>query len=225
VHVSFLADPSNPTPVILPMIGQIGTYEHDEEPHCYLHGYVSSRIMRHGSNAEAGLPISLAATKLDGLVLSLTPNSHSYNYRSAVLQGSATVVEDVDGKVWAMHLVTNGVVEQRWENTRTPPDNVEMQSTRILKVKIESASAKVREGGPGDDKKDTDRGDVVSKTWTGVVPVYERLGAPIASNYNQVGKVPGYLKSYVDTQNEGAQRHANEAAMKVYGAGKKKADD
>ena len=40
-----------------------------------------------------GLAITIAATKVDGIVLSLTPNSHSYNYRSAVLFGYGSLVE------------------------------------------------------------------------------------------------------------------------------------
>ncbi|KAG4220936.1 hypothetical protein PC116_g30585, partial [Phytophthora cactorum] len=67
----------------------------------YLHGYVSSRFINlsrnaskqgegEGEKAEEGLPICVAASQVDGLVLSLTPNSHSYNYRSATLFGHAT---------------------------------------------------------------------------------------------------------------------------------------
>lgn len=61
---------------------------------CYLHGYVSSGIMKQArGNADSGLAITIAATKVDGIVLSLTPNSHSYNYRSAVLFGYGSLVE------------------------------------------------------------------------------------------------------------------------------------
>ena len=48
-----------------------------------------------------GLPLTVAATILDGFVLSLTPNSHSYNYRSAVLFGHALLVTNVEEKLWA----------------------------------------------------------------------------------------------------------------------------
>lgn len=61
------------------------------------------------------------ATHVDGLVLALTPNNHSYNYRSAVLHGYATQVTQTEEKVWAMERITNGVVPDRWENTRVPP--------------------------------------------------------------------------------------------------------
>lgn len=98
---------------------------------CYLHGYVSSRIMNLSrASGGKGLPICIAASKVDGLgdlfitpcsdccrwhliVLTLTPNSHNYNYRSAVLFGYATLVEDVEEKIWAMELITNSVVPDR----------------------------------------------------------------------------------------------------------------
>lgn len=76
----------------------------------YLHGYVSSRLMRLGAAGEVeGFPLTIAATHMDGLVLALTPNHHSYNYRSAVLHGYATPVTDVEEKLWAMEKITNNV--------------------------------------------------------------------------------------------------------------------
>lgn len=61
---------------------------------CYLHGYVSSGVMKQArENPKDGLAITIAATKVDGIVLSLTPNSHSYNYQSAVLFGFGSLVE------------------------------------------------------------------------------------------------------------------------------------
>lgn len=82
----------------------------------YLHGYVSSRLMRlpEASGAAAGkgggdggdgagvaeedregaekgrvkgVPVTVSATSLDGIVLALTPFAHSCNYRSVVVYG------------------------------------------------------------------------------------------------------------------------------------------
>ena len=79
-------------------------------------------------------------------MLSLTPNSHSYNYRSAVLHGVATLVTDTAEKLWAMELITNSVCPGRYQNSRVPPDAAEMSSTQIMRMKVDSGSAKVREG-------------------------------------------------------------------------------
>lgn len=159
----------------------------------YLHGYLSSRLMRLGSTSpsdiEDGLPLTIAATHLDGLVLALTPNHHSYNYRSAILHGFATSVVDAEEKLWAMEKITNGVVSNRWENSRIPPTKTEMTSTQLLKVRIVDASAKVREGGPSDDRADMKNEEVRSKTWIGVVPTWTMYGEPVAGLENRVAKV------------------------------------
>ena len=68
--------------------------DQDVQRDCYLHGYVSAGLMKRArETSEGGLAITIAATKVDGIVLSLTPNSHSYNYRSAVLFGYGSLVE------------------------------------------------------------------------------------------------------------------------------------
>lgn len=207
LHVSFAPNADEPFPAILPMIGAMGSFEYpssglDEPLDCYLHGYVSSRLMRLARESADGLPICVAATKVDGFVLSLTPNSHSYNYRSAVLQGYARPVESDEEKVYAMQLITDKVVAGRWENTRVPPDNVEMTSTTILRVKIESGSGKIRQGGPHDEPKDENRDDITERVWTGVVPLYEAFDAPVPSATNKVKQIPAYLDQYVTEVNK-----------------------
>ena len=186
------------------MIGVMGSYEYpssdiNEPQDCYLHGYVSARMMRLGRDTEKGLAVSIAATKVDGIVLSLTPNSHSYNYRSAVLQGYAKPVEDKAEKLYAMELITNKVMPERWQNTRTPPDGAEMSSTTILRVTIETGSGKIRQGEPHDENKDLDRADVTDHVWTGVMPAYEAFGEPIPSATNKVASVPSYLAKHAST--------------------------
>lgn len=165
------------------------------------------------ADPEKGLPITIAATKFDGIVLSLTPNSHSYNYRSAVLFGYGSLIEDVEEKIWAMRLVTNSVVPDRWENTRSPPDGAEMASTTILKVKIVNGSGKIRTGGPGDEKKDTEREDVVSKTFTAVVPAWQAFGEPVRGGSGRVDSVPEHLRTFLDEANSTNEEYAKAAAV------------
>lgn len=64
-----------------------------------------------------------------------------------------------------MELITNSVVPDRWKHTRVPPNAAEMQSTQILKVKIDSGSAKVREGVPIDEKGDLGNMEVLGSVW------------------------------------------------------------
>lgn len=224
LHVSF-NPPNSPFPVIIPMLGQMGSFARPSADmgdvlDLYLHGYVSSRIMNLSRDPSApeenqGLPLCVAASHVDGLVLALTPNAHSYNYRSAVLFGHAIVVEDVDEKLYAMELITDGVVPQRWANTRVPPNKAEMSSTSVLRVRVSNGSAKIRAGPPSDDKDDKEDRGVVSSVWAGVVPVHTTLGEPIPGPYNEVGKVPEYLAEWRKDYNEVAQEEAIAAANTV----------
>ena len=224
VHVSFQpSDPSHgPFPVVLPMIGQMGSYEHPsaglEDPlDCYLHGYISARMMNHARSESQGeesqgLPMSICATKFDGMVMAVTPFNHSYNYRSAVLFGYATPVTDKEEKLWAMDLITESVVPGRWNQTRLPPDGGEISSTMILKVRIVSGSGKIREGGAGNEKKDLERDDVMDNVWTGVIPVWQTIGEPIPAEVNRVKDLPQYLRTFVEDGNSESEEYAIQAA-------------
>ncbi|KAJ5765288.1 hypothetical protein N7520_004847 [Penicillium odoratum] len=218
LHVSFNPGPEDPFPTILPMIGQMGSFDYpsaaiDEPLECYLHGYVSSRIMNLARNSDTGqgLPICIATSRVDGLVLSLTPNSHNYNYRSAVLHGYATLVTSEEEKLWAMKLITNSVVADRWDNSRVPPDRAEMSSTVILKVRVVSGSGKIRDGGVTDLRKDTENGDVTNRIWTGMVPVWETFGEPVPSDGNMVSEVPEHITSFIASKNAQNRAYAEGA--------------
>lgn len=229
VHVSFnTPDPSNPFPVTLPMVGVAASFEHPSaslgEPlDIYLHGYVSSRLMNlsrkveenggEGQGSHDGLPVTVSATKVDGLILTLTPNTHDVNYRSAALFGYATLVTDTAEKLWAMETITNSVVADRWRHTRVPPDNAEMQSTSILRVRVVGGSGKVRVGGPRDEQKDLKREDLRDSVWTGVIPVYEHFGHPVPHKENRVKDVPEHVVAYATSMRETNERYAADAVV------------
>lgn len=222
VHVSFKTpDPEDPFPAVLPMIGFMASFTDQSaaltEPlDLYLHGYISSRLMRLSKDAngeEEGLPLTISATHMDGLVLALTPNSHSYNYRSAILHGYATPVLDVDEKLWAMEKITNSVLTDRWSQTRLPPTKTEMTSTQILRVRIMDASAKVRSGEPHDDRADMKNEEMRKKVWTGVIPTWTQFGEPKAGEGNLVAKVPEYIKEFVKKENAFGKRNAEDAML------------
>ncbi|KAI1102885.1 hypothetical protein F4804DRAFT_311694 [Jackrogersella minutella] len=228
LHVSF-AVPDSPFPTILPMIGQMGSFARPSADtgdvlELYLHGYVSSRLMNLSRKAESspcsaeeqeeegGLPICVAASHLDGFVLSLTPNSHSYNYRSAALFGRAEVVSDAAEKLYAMQLITDSVVRGRYANTRVPPNSAEMQSTSVLRVKIAAGSAKIRCGLPRDDRADREDEALLDRVWTGVLPVHYTLGEPVPGPDNRLEMLPPYLEEFRTGFNRDAVEMAAEAA-------------
>ncbi|EHA54413.1 hypothetical protein MGG_01297 [Pyricularia oryzae 70-15] len=240
LHVSF-TDPSSPFPITLPMIGKVGSFARPSSSvadvlDLYLHGYVSMRMANvarsqgnnnnnnnnsssssssssDGSNGRAGVPVCVSAAHVDGLVLALSPFSSSYNYRSAVLFGHAVVVTDEAEKLYAMELITNGVASGRWENSRQPPTAGEIQSTSVLRVKIQSGSAKVRAGEPHEETRDAKDEELVGRVWTGVVPVYEMLGNPLPASANRVAEVPAHLADYVKDSNEFTLERALQAAV------------
>lgn len=110
-----------------------------------------------------------------------------------------------------MEMITDVVTPGRWANTRIPPDEGEIASTRILKVRIDSASAKVRDSGVKDDAKDLKNEKTIGRVWTGVIPYMETLGTPVASDTNQVPAVPGYITEHVKAHNEKARAGEDEA--------------
>ncbi|KAL9597719.1 MAG: hypothetical protein Q9219_004976 [cf. Caloplaca sp. 3 TL-2023] len=210
------------------MLGCTSAYPNDpltdksESRVVYLHGSSTARMMRLAKasdeaggaegNASNGIPVCVAATQLDGVVLALTPFNHSCNYRSAVIFGHAHIVTDDKERMHAMHLITNNLVPSRWENSRVPPTSTELQSTGILRVDIESASAKVRTGMPGDDRKDLKDEGMRKEVWTGVVPAWVKWGEPVPAETNLREGVPGYLGEWVDGENEKGERYACDVA-------------
>jgi hypothetical protein len=119
-----------------------------------------------------GLPVCVSAALPDGIVLALTPFNHSCKYRSTVIHGYATIVADKDEKLFAMQLITDRMIPGRWQDSRAP-SKVKLQSTTILKIVVESATAKIRAGGPGNNRKDLKDDALVANVWTGMVPTVQ----------------------------------------------------
>lgn len=136
----------------------------------YLHGASTSRMM---VNLAEGIPVCITVTHFDGLVLARSAFHHSINYRSAVVFGTAHLVEGEE-KEEGLRIVSEQILEGRWEESRGPKAN-ELKATTVLRVDIDTASAKIRTGGPGDDKPDYEL-----PIWAGVVPAKIVYGEPEA---------------------------------------------
>jgi nitroimidazol reductase NimA-like FMN-containing flavoprotein (pyridoxamine 5'-phosphate oxidase superfamily) len=129
----------------------------------YVHGSAASRMLRH---AASDVRICVTVTLLDGLVLARSVFNHSIDYRSVVVLGTPTLVEDVAEKREALHAFTEHIAPGRWEEARQPTDQ-ELKATWILSVPLDEASAKVRTGPPEDEPEDLDL-----PVWAGVVPIH-----------------------------------------------------
>src|SRR6266496_1443936 len=114
------------------------------------HGAKASRLLKH---IEAGHPVCVEATIVDGLVLARSVFHHSMNYRSVVLFGKGRAVENEQEKMDALKAVAEHLIPGRWAEARLP-DRKEMNATRVVSIKIDEASAKVRIGPPVDEPED-----------------------------------------------------------------------
>ena len=153
-----------------------------------LHGAVASRWL---SSFDAGRPISVCVTLLDGLVLAQSAFSHSMNYRSVVAFGEAKVITDAQKKDAAFKALLDHLIPGRWEDSRQP-DKKESDATTVVAMQINEASVKIRSGPPKDAAKDLDL-----PYWTGVIPLSLTAGAAIPDPVMKEERaVPDYAVNY-----------------------------
>lgn len=151
-------------PIIIPTIyGRNGDF-------VYIHGATVSRMLL---ELEKGLPISLNVTQTDGIVLARSAFHHSLNYQSVTLFGEAIIVSNDKERYEALETISNQIIPNRWEEVRLPNEK-ELKATKILKIPITEASAKIRTGPPVDDNSDLDL-----PIWAGVIPIKTIFGEPI----------------------------------------------
>lgn len=136
----------------------------------YIHGSSASRMLR---NLAQGVDVCVTVTLVDGLVLARSAFHHSINYRSVVVLGKATLVEDAAEKDKALEAFTEHIIPGRWPEIRWP-NELELKATSVLKLPIEEASAKIRVGDPKDDEEDYEM-----NIWAGVLPLSVVPGEPI----------------------------------------------
>lgn len=155
----------------------------------YVHGSAASRTLR---ALAGGIPACLTVTLLDGIVLARSVFEHSMNYRSVVVLGEATSVDDHDEKLEAFEAFTEKLLPGRWAEAR-PPTRKEVKATSILRLPLDEASAKIRTGGPDDGEMPDAELDV----WAGHVPLVVSALAPVPDPRLRPGiPVPPALEPY-----------------------------
>ena len=176
-HVGFAVDGQ---PFVIPTgFGRAGD-------NLYIHGSAASRMLR---NLDAGVSVCVTVTLLDGLVLARSIFNHSMNYRSVVVLGTATIVNDPAEKLEALRLLSEHIVPGRWDDSRFPNEK-ELKATSILRLPITEYSAKVRTGPPIDDDE-----DMAFPTWAGVIPLSLTVGEPMPEE-NCSLEPPVYVSKY-----------------------------
>ena len=154
----------------------------------YIHGSQASRMLR---TLSGGVDACVTVTLIDDLVLARSAFHHSMNYRSVVIFGRATLVEDREEKLAALLALSEHIVRGRWVDVREPNEQ-EFRATTVLSLALVEASAKVRTGPPLDDEE-----DYVLPVWAGVLPLRLETGAPINDPRLPEGvPIPDYVLNY-----------------------------
>ena len=181
-HIAFI---HKDHPVVIPTIyGRSGNT-------LYIHGATVSRLI---TELEKGIDISLSVVHVDGLVLARSAFHHSMNYRSVVIFGKAGQVHDHE-KMHALKIISDHLIPGRWEEVRKP-NAKELKATKVLEITIDEASAKIRKGGPIDDKEDYEL-DI----WAGVVPFKHIPIAPLQDENLKPGlKIPDSVLDYINSK-------------------------
>jgi hypothetical protein len=161
-HVGFVAAGR---PWVIPTM-----YARDGEV-LYLHGSPASRML---TGLAGGIEVSVTVTLLDGLVLARSVFSHSMNYRSVVIAGTAREIVDPDAKLAAMRALVEHVLPGRWDEARQP-NSKEMATTLVLALPLDHLSTKVRTGPPSDGAADRSL-----PVWAGEIPLTLTFGTPRA---------------------------------------------
>ena len=158
------------------------------EDELYVHGSSASRAL---AAIGSGARVCVTATLIDGLVLARSAFNHSVNYRSVVVLGAARSVDEDEEKAAALRMFTDRLIPGRSQDVRGP-NAKELRATRVLRMRLDEASAKVRSGPPQDDEE-----DLGSECWAGVVPLELRALAPVDAPDLAAGiDVPRYASEY-----------------------------
>jgi len=138
----------------------------------YLHGSQSNALMKSVLAARRG---SLAVTIYDGLRLARSGFESSIAYRSVVVVGEVSRIDDELEQARVLDLFVDAILPGRAREVR-PTSDQEQRLTMVLALAIDEASAKVS-AGPTEDSDE----DMALPIWSGVVPARLEFSAPIAS--------------------------------------------
>ncbi len=131
------------------------------DDHVYWHGSSASRMLKAQSE---GIQVCFSVTHIDGIVFSRAAYNHNVNFRSVMAFGAAEFCAE-DVKREALAVFTDRLAPGLWDHARQPSEQ-EWKATRVLRMKLDEVSAKVRVGPPIDE--DDDYG---LDCWAGVVPL------------------------------------------------------
>ncbi|MBV9826989.1 MAG: pyridoxamine 5'-phosphate oxidase family protein [Alphaproteobacteria bacterium] len=141
-----------------------------EGEHLFWHGSSASRMLR---EQKKGISVCLTVSHVDGLVLARCAFRHSLNYRAVMVFGTATIVDDPAEKEAGFNAFIERIYPRRTARMREISTQ-EMKATTLMSMRIEEASAKIRDDGPIDLDADYE-----ADCWAGTIPITQVIGASI----------------------------------------------
>ncbi len=156
----------------------------------YLHGSTKNFML---NQILDGQTICISVTHLDGIVLAKSLFHTSVNYRSVVLFGKATLVEDEYERIEGLKAITENIVKGRWDEVAIGTES-QLKATMVIKFNIEKASAKIRNEGPvGAD-------EILDEIWSGHIPLAMKAQLPIQDNkFGKDLELSNSVKMYLKT--------------------------
>lgn len=148
----------------------------------YIHASSKSNFI----NGIIGEVVSYSITHLDALILSPTAFDHSFNYRSVIGFSKAIEIADPSEKLRFFKLFTDRYIPGRIAEVGEPTDE-QVAITKIVKLSLENAAAKTRDG-------DVNVKIDPNAAWCGVIPVEWQYGKPeIDHQLDKEKDLPSYL--------------------------------
>ena len=156
----------------------------------YLHGSQANRMLLALLEAKQ---MSMTVMHLDALVLARSGLHHSVNYRSATVFGTVKNIVNPKEKEAALHCFMEHMMKGRWDGVR-PMHPEEIDRTLVVEMTIETASAKIRDVGVGDEPEDYEL-----EVWAGLVPIKQVAEYPIADKgIPQQLDIPKHVLDYYE---------------------------
>ncbi|WP_117883422.1 pyridoxamine 5'-phosphate oxidase family protein [Aureibaculum luteum] len=156
----------------------------------YLHGSQANRMLLALLEAKQ---MSMTVMHLDALVLARSGLHHSVNYRSATVFGTVKKIVNPKEKEAALFCFMEHMMKGRWDGIR-PMHPEEIDRTLVVEMTIETASAKIRDVGVGDEPEDYEL-----EVWAGLVPIKQVAEYPISDKgIPQQLEIPKHVLDYYE---------------------------
>lgn len=179
--VAHIAIESQDQPYVIPMLAwRVGE-------NVYIHGAHNSRLLR---NLKRGVQTCLTFTLFDGWVLARSAFHHSAHYRSAVVLGHFTPIEDMQEKDRLLNHFIEQIAPSRTQDIRLSNDK-ELKATMLLSIPLTEASVKISNGEVNDDQN-----DLGLEAFAGFLPYRTVVGPLKATSESKHQHTPDYSRAY-----------------------------